>query len=175
MHRRVGGSLHPFCITHARRRGYAVAELPLTAETRGVAAPACFAACPYFSCHHWSRASTRGMISKLCSGGGSVVVHSSVRASQGSGRAISPLRQLRTRTAKYNTRPAPRISEPTVAMKFGVLQPMFASYVNVRRGKPFKPRKCIGKNVTLKPTKMTRTRPSPQSLWNQPSADERNQ
>src|SRR3954454_16421721 len=46
----------------------------------------------YFRCHHSSRCDTVGMSSKLCTGGGELVPHSSVRASHGSGSVHTFLR-----------------------------------------------------------------------------------
>ncbi len=45
--------------------------------------------------------------------------------------------------------------EPMVAILFWLSQPWFASYVHVRRGMPFSPRKCMGKNVRFMPMNVT--------------------
>ena len=42
---------------------------------------------------------------------------------------------------------------PTLAIMFRLPQSIAAGYVYTRRGMPWRPRTCIGKNVTLKPTK----------------------
>ena len=59
--------------------------------------------------------------------------------------------------------PMPRMKAPMVAIKLGEFHPMFPSYTAVRRGMPLSPRKCIGKKVTLKPTKMTQKESLPQN------------
>ncbi|MCU1451585.1 MAG: hypothetical protein JWP02_3755 [Acidimicrobiales bacterium] len=71
----------------------------------------------YLRCHSSSRAVTIGISSKLYSGGGELVVHSSVRASQGSSPTFSVFRVFSTLMMNTSTERA-MMKEPTVATKF---------------------------------------------------------
>src|SRR5262245_28285104 len=82
-----------------------------------------------FRSHSGRRLLTVGTIAKLYAGGGEVVAHSNVHASQGSLPAVSPRKydQIRLKT-KTNT-PAPWSNAPMVTMRFNVSQPRPGSYV----------------------------------------------
>ena len=69
---------------------------------------------------------TRGITSKLLTGGGEVVNHSSVFAFQGSGPAIAPCLTLRTTLTIVASTPAARMNEPIVEIRlYSARLPMF--------------------------------------------------
>jgi hypothetical protein len=59
----------------------------------------------------------RGMTSKLLTGGGDVVNHSSVLPFHGSGPAIGPFFTLRTTLSAVTSTPRPRMNDPTVEIR----------------------------------------------------------
>src|SRR5712691_1702117 len=82
----------------------------------------------YLRCQKSSTECTTGTASKLCGGGGDVVAHSRVRASQGSSPAISPcLRDHHTLYMK-TTMDAAIMNAPTVETKFQKFQPAKGEY-----------------------------------------------
>src|SRR5262245_4207637 len=107
----------------------------------------------YLRCQKSSRPSTSGTSAKLYSGGGDEVDHSSVRPSHGSSPATSPclstsdLMMLIKRISTENA----RMNAPTLTSWFMPSHPSPESYRYVRRGMPYRPSRCIGKNVRLKP------------------------
>src|SRR2546428_108917 len=75
-------------------------------------------------CREAVRVHTRGgVVSKLRSGGGDDVRHSSVRPSQGSAGAGAPLRRLRQALSMKRSTPTPIPKAPTVEARLPVLQP----------------------------------------------------
>ena len=60
---------------------------------------------------------TRGMTSKLLTGGGEGVNHSSVLPFHGSGPAITPRLTLRTTLSTVTSTPSARMKEPTVEIR----------------------------------------------------------
>src|SRR6185437_6928506 len=60
---------------------------------------------------------TRGISSKLLTGGGDVVNHSSVLPFHGSGPAIRPTTRLRATLTIVRTTPEPRMNDPIVEIK----------------------------------------------------------
>jgi len=92
-----------------------------------------------------------GSATKLYSGGGEDVSHSSVLASHGSLPASGPPRHERSMfQTKINTA-MPIRNAPTVSTRFQVRKPVSTGYVAMRRCMPITPRMCIGKKVRLKP------------------------
>ena len=76
------------------------------------------------SCSTWRRMSfigsterTRGIASKLFSGGGEGVNHSSVLPFHGSGPATAPLLSERTRLTTVSSTPIARTNEPIVEIR----------------------------------------------------------
>ncbi len=93
-----------------------------------------------------------GISSKLCTGGGDDVIHSSVRASHGSfvssGRCCSRV----LTTFAMNTRIDRAIrNAPSVEISFQNVRPSDAGYVYSRRIMPWSPRMCMGPNARLNP------------------------
>src|SRR5581483_1460781 len=66
---------------------------------------------------------TGGWVMKFHGGGGDVVAHSSVQASQGSLPARSPVRSERNTLTRKTSTPTPRITAPTVCAKLIGSQP----------------------------------------------------
>src|SRR5512132_4573586 len=95
--------------------------LGLYALTAGVGGAGSAASSPPVLRSTWRRMSfigsterTRGMTSKLLTGGGELVNHSSVFARHGSGPALAPrLSEMTTLTTVTST-PSARMNEPTV-------------------------------------------------------------
>jgi len=77
----------------------------------------------YLRCQSSSRLVTSGISLKLYSGGGDGMVHSSVRASQGSSPTISDLRVMKTLMMKMRIERA-MTKEPTVDTMFHTSQPL---------------------------------------------------
>src|SRR4051794_12223701 len=98
---------------------------------------------------------TRGITSKLFSGGGDCTNHSSVLALQGSLPAFLPTLRLRTTLNSETSTPAARMNEPIVEIRFCVPQFVYVWYVYMRRGIPSSPSECWMRNVTLKPTNIS--------------------
>ena len=73
-----------------------------------------------------------------------------MRASHGSSGASSPRRAVKITFTRNTSTDNAMTNAPIVAIRLSASQPMPLGYVYVRRG-PSKPRKCIGKNVRLKP------------------------
>src|SRR5205085_2304755 len=94
-----------------------------------------------------------GRYAKLYGGGGERVSHSRVSAPHGSSPAGVPRRRLQSTFTTSIAMLANRITVPAVATRFSVPQPVSGRYVYTRRGMPWRPSWCIGKNVRLKPTK----------------------
>src|SRR5205823_944648 len=93
-----------------------------------------------------------GTVSKLYSGGGDVVAHSSVSPCQGSLPAGAPCLRLRHQFQKVSRTPNASRKAPIVDSRFQTSHPSPGWYVYVRRGWPSRPEMCIGKNVKLNPT-----------------------
>src|SRR5207344_38016 len=90
-----------------------------------------------------------GRASKLCTGGGDVVAHSSVFPPHGSAGALRGLRSVMMMFTSPRSIDTAITYAEIVSMKFTSPHPELAGYVAIRRGIPHRPRKCIGKNVTL--------------------------
>src|SRR5581483_1315634 len=69
---------------------------------------------PYFSSHNGRALNTVGMRSKLCSGGGDGIDHSSVAASHGSSPATAPKRTLRKKLYRNTSVAAAIVNAPIV-------------------------------------------------------------
>src|SRR5271166_6794240 len=76
-----------------------------------------------FKSHSGRRLRTTGIFAKLYSGGGEVVAHSSVQASQGSLPAGFPLKYDQTEFTTQNRMPAIWKTTPTVTIMFQSSQP----------------------------------------------------
>src|SRR5699024_10908155 len=94
-----------------------------------------------------------GIGSKVFSGEGESTVHSSVLPSHGSGPTFLFSQCVFTKFQNMNSILIPIRKAPIVLMKFLVVKPSPASYVNDLRGIPFNPITWIGKNVKWKPIK----------------------
>ncbi len=107
---------------------------------------------------------TSGTTSKLLTGGGELVNHSSVLAFHGSGPAIAPSFRLRATLTIVTSTPAPRMNEPIVEIRLYSARWPTLSYSYTRRGIPSRPITCWIRNVTRKPTnisqKLSLPRPS---------------
>src|SRR5207248_5359378 len=106
---------------------------------------------------------TYGTCSKLCSGGGDEVYHSSVSASHGSLPARVPLRRpcaIQTFATKAST-PSAITPDPIVEIKLYASHSPPWWYVQMRRGMPSSPSMCCGRNVRLKPTKRSQKQSLP--------------
>src|SRR5207247_10089692 len=98
---------------------------------------------------------TYGTLSKLYAGGGELVYHSSVSATQGSWPARRPTRVVRTTLIRKKSVPKAITKAPIVETRFhAVHQPRWL-YVHTRRGIPSSPRKCRGKKVRWIATKQS--------------------
>src|SRR5439155_20098651 len=76
--------------------------------------------------HSAFRPPTVGGYTKLYSGGGEVVAHSSVSPPQGLAAATAPRRTLQATSASRTSRPTPRTTPPAVARRFRLPQPLSA-------------------------------------------------
>ena len=82
-----------------------------------------------------------------------MVAHSRVLASHGSADARRPPRTLIATLIKKIRIAVAIMKAPMVAIKFqGAQSTRLAFQIAIRRGIPSRPRKCIGMNVTLKPS-----------------------
>ena len=98
---------------------------------------------------------TRGTTSKLLSGGGEVVNHSSVLPFQGSGPATTPFFRLRTRLYAVAATPRARMNEPMVEIRLSAWRSAMSGYSYTRRGIPSRPIECWTRKVALKPTNVS--------------------
>src|SRR5215208_4627356 len=85
---------------------------------------------------------TRGMTSKLFSGGGDGVNHSSVFAFHGSGPAITPVLSDRTTLTTVSMMPTASSHDPTEEIALKVDHPDAVVYSYTRRGIPSRPAEC---------------------------------
>ena len=107
----------------------------------------------------WSQTGRRdrigGIFKKLWCGGGEVVAHSKVAASQGlSPAGIGFSHDTTTLTTKSATETS-RIAAPTLEIRFRVVKPSDAAYSAMRRGIPFNPSRYCGSKVTFVPMNMS--------------------
>src|SRR5262249_53977565 len=86
-------------------------------------------------------------------GGGELVYHSSVSATQGSRPARRPTRAVRTTLIRKKSVPNAITKAPIVETRFHAAHQPWWLYVHTRRGIPSRPRKCCGKKVRLIPMK----------------------
>ncbi len=96
-----------------------------------------------------------GIFKKLCCGGGEVVAHSRLDASQG----LSPAgmgfhHDTKALTRKIDTEKKSS-TEPALEIRFRVVNPSVAAYSAMRLGIPFKPTRYIGRKVTFVPTNIS--------------------
>src|SRR5215813_1892035 len=104
----------------------------------GIAA-ALIALCPHsywlsgssgcFRSHNGRALATTGTVAKLYAGGGELVDHSSVHASQGSLPALAPLKYDTMRFATKMRTASAWMNAPTLTRRFKVSQPRPGSYV----------------------------------------------
>src|SRR3712207_1637473 len=97
---------------------------------------------------------TRGIVSKLFTGGGDCVNHSSVLPFHGSGPATAPFLTDRTTLMNVSRIPKARMNEPIVETRFHQSQAPMSAYSKMRRGMPDRPSECWIRKVTLKPTRI---------------------
>ena len=86
----------------------------------------------YFRCQNSSNACTVGISSKLCTGGGEVVIHSSVRASHGSATSAAAglgFAYVVTRFTMKTRIDRAIKNAPTVATWFHIVRPSESGYV----------------------------------------------
>src|SRR4051812_5495319 len=83
--------------------------------------------------------------------GGEGIAHSRLGAFHGLAGAGAPRSTLLTMTSTHTSTDNPKIPAPTVESWFQIVTLSAAEYVQVRRGIPYIPDMCIGKNVRLKP------------------------
>src|SRR5687768_6099815 len=107
------------------------------------------------------------MRSKLCSGGGEGVNHSSVLPRHGSGPAGRPRRTAQITLTTVRSTPAPSTNEPMVDTTLYPSSDGDASeYSAMRRGIPESPAECCGRNATLNPMTVIQNEslPSPSDI-----------
>src|SRR5437016_4172206 len=108
------------------------------------------------------------MAAKLYSGGGDLVDHSRVSASQGSLPAGGPHHRAWNQLSRVMPVPTAKMNPPIVEMRLRLSQPRPLAYVATRLGIPRNPRMCIPKNAVLKPTNI-----SQKLMWPQRSLSRR--
>src|SRR5690606_6754005 len=99
--------------------------------------------------------STTGETAKLYSGVGLGIIHSTVRASQGSRPEGSPWVFERHQLYMKNRIDRAMVNAPIVSIWFQVSRPASAGYFHVRRTIPCRPSQCIGANVMFMPMNMS--------------------
>src|SRR5205823_4764392 len=113
--------------------------------------PAASTRSPYFWSKNGRSERIGGSESKLRSGGGEVVAHSSVWPSQGSLPAGRPWRSDRYRFQAKNSTLTAMMNEPIVEIRLRFPKPSLSRYVTTRRGIPSNPSWCWTRNVMLNP------------------------
>src|ERR1044071_4300029 len=101
--------------------------------------------------HNGCRLLTIGVCKKIKLGGGDDTAPSRPDDFHGSGPATAPPIQLLIALMTNSNTDVAIVTAPTVARRLSGPQPVAARYVYTRRGMPFSPRMCIGKNVTFTP------------------------